>query len=102
VTTRNGLEHGDCQSPTVTYAPNGSTVTVSEPIIDGRPVFAFVTDMPDRLNCFVEDVTVHCIQRHMPAGLSLTEMPARFQPTLTNGGMPIWQIVYHASGFDAT
>ena len=47
--------------------------------------------MTDRLICFVEDVTVHCIQRRMPPGLSLTEiprpqraaeMPERFQRTL--------------------
>jgi hypothetical protein len=111
VTTRNGLEHDGWELPRIAYAPSDSTVTVSEPVIDGRPVTAFVTEMTDRLNCFVEDVTVHCIQRHMPADLSLTEiplpqraaeMPARFQPTVANGGMPIWQIIYHASAFDAT
>lgn len=72
---------------------------------------AFVNDMTDRLMCFVEDVAVHCIQRHMPIGLSLTEippsqraaeMPVRFQPTVANGGMPLWQITYHVSTFDAT
>jgi hypothetical protein len=67
--------------------------------------------MIDRLICFVEDVTVHCIQRRMPPGLSLTEiprpqraaeMPERFQRTLASGGMPLWQITYHATAFDAT
>jgi hypothetical protein len=92
---------------------NGNTVIVSEPMIKGQPVTAFVNDMnmTDRLMCFVEDVTVHCIQRHMPAGLSLTEiplfqraaeMPVRFQPTLANGGMPLWQFTYHASTFEET
>lgn len=84
---------------------------MSEPIIKGQPVTAFVNDMTDRLMCFVEDVVVHCIQRHVPPGLSLTEiplpqraaqMPVRFQPTLANGGMPLWQITYHATAFDAT
>ena len=67
--------------------------------------------MTDRLMCFVEDVTVHGIQRRMPSGLSITEIPSpqraneipvRFQPTLVNGGMPLWQIAYHVSAFEAT
>lgn len=111
VDSRNGLEHGGWQLPHIAYAVNGNTVSVSEPIIKGQRVTAFVNDMTDRLICFVEDVVVHCIRRHMPASLSLTEiplpqraaeMPARFQPTLANGGMPPWQITFHASAFDAT
>jgi hypothetical protein len=111
VDARNDLEHKGWQLPRIAYGVNGNAVTVSEPIIKGRPVTAFVNDMTDRLMCFVEDVAVHCIQRHMPIGLSLTEippsqraaeMPVRFQPTLANGGMPLWQITYHASIFDTT
>ena len=111
VDARNGLEHGGWQLPTITYSVNGSVVSVSEPIIKGQPINAFVNEMTDRLLCFVEDVAVHCIQLHLPPGLSLTEiplpqraaeMPVRFQPTLANGGMPLWQISYHATAFDAT
>jgi hypothetical protein len=65
--------------------------------------------MTDRLMCFVEDVTAHCIQRRMPPGMSITEipspqrsveMPMRFRPTLANGGLPIWQIDYHCGSFE--
>ena len=105
------LEHNGWQLPRIAYGVNNNTVTVTEPAIKGQPVTAFVSDMTDRLMCFVEDVVVHCIQRHMPAGLSSTdiplsqraaEMPVRFQPTLAKGGMPSWQIAYHASSFDVT
>lgn len=108
---RNDLEHKGWQLPRIAYGLSGNAVTVSEPIIKGRPVTAFVNDMTDRLMCFVEDVAVHCIQRHIPSGLSLTEippsqraaeMPVRFQPTLANGGMPLWEITYHTSNFDST
>jgi hypothetical protein len=67
--------------------------------------------MTDRLMCFVEDATVHCIQSRMPPGMSITEipssqraaeMPTRFRPTLANGGMPPWQINYHSSAFETT
>jgi len=111
IRARNGLEHDGWQLPRIAYAVNGNIVTVSEPAIGGQPVTEFVTHMTDRLMSFVEDVTVHCIQRRMPPGLSLTEiprsqrlseMPMRFQPTLANGGMPLWQIDYHQSAFDAT
>ena len=111
VDTRNGLEHGGWQLPRIAYGVSGNTVSVSEPIIKGQAATAFVNDMTDRLICFVEDVAVHCIQRHMPDGLSLTEipllqrateMPVRFQPTLEKGGLPLWQITYHATAFAAT
>ena len=67
--------------------------------------------MTDRLMCFVEDITVHCIQLRMPPGISiaeipspqrLVEMPMRFKPTLDRGGLPLWQIEYHASAFEVT
>jgi hypothetical protein len=44
----------------------------------------------------------------MPAGISITEVPEaqrekeipeRFRLTLTNGGMPIWEIKYHYTAF---
>jgi hypothetical protein len=72
VDARNGLEHGGWQLPRVAYAVNGSTVSVSELIIKSQLVTAFVKDMTNRLTCFVEDVAIHCIQRHMPAGFTLT------------------------------
>jgi hypothetical protein len=74
-------------------------------------VTVFVTHKADRLLCFVEDITVHCIQRRMPSGLSITEiplpqrsteMPLRFRQTLVQGGMPLWQLAYHATAFEAT
>lgn len=111
VQTRNRLEHEGWQLPSIGYVVSESFVTSSEPAIDGQPVTAFVTQMADRLMCFVEDVAVHCIQRRMPPGSSITEilapqrsaeMPLRFQPTLALGGMPIWQIRYHVSAFEGT
>jgi hypothetical protein len=111
VGARNGLEHDGWHLPRIVYGVNGASVTASEPVIDGQLVTEFVRHMTDRLMCFVEDVTVHCIQRRMPPGLSITEislpqraaeMPGRFQPTLVNGGMPLWQIGYHQSAFDET
>jgi hypothetical protein len=111
VNTRNDLEHDNWQLPRVGYSDNGAIVSVTEPTIKDEPVTRFVMDMTDRLMCFVEDVTVHCIQRNLPGGLAFTEIslprrysqiPERFQPTLANGGMPLWQIAYHASSFDAT
>ncbi len=113
VSTRNELEHGGWQLSRISYTlkEDGNTVSTSEPIIDGQPVTTFVKHMTDRLMCFVEEVTVHCIQQRMPAGLSLTEialaqrasdLALRFQPTLASGGMPLWQITYHLDSFEET
>lgn len=110
VQTRNNLDHGGWQLPRISYTVNGSVVTVVEPLIESQPVTLFVAHKADRLLCFVEDVTVHCIQRRLPSGLSITEiplpkrsttMPLRFQPTPVRGGMPLWQIDYQASAFEA-
>ncbi len=111
VRARIALEHGDWRLPAVTYAEHLGTITVVEPTIEGQVVTQFVRDMMDHLMCFVEDVTVHCIQSRMPAGISVTEIsllcrpaeiPMRFQPTLAIGGMTVWQISYHQSAFEAT
>lgn len=111
VNVRNGLEHGGWQLPQIAYTEDAGTISASEPTIDGQPVTQFVAHMTDRLMCFVEDVTVHCIQCRMPPSMSITEipssqrtpeMPTRFRPTLANGGMPLWEINYHTSAFDAT
>jgi hypothetical protein len=111
VEARNGLEHGGWQLPRIVYTESAGGISVSEPAIDGQPVTEFVTRMTDRLICFVEDVTVHCIQCRIPPGMSITEipssqraaqMPTRFKPTLADGGMPLWRIVYHASAFEET
>jgi hypothetical protein len=65
--------------------------------------------MLDRLACFVEEVTAHCLQRQMPAGITITEIalahrvpeaPERFRVTLAKGGMPTWSIVFHTSSLD--
>jgi hypothetical protein len=109
VRARNGLEHGGWQLPRIAYTVNAGTITASEPPLDGQLVTEFVKQMTDRLMCFVEDVTVHCIKRRMPSAMSITEipspqrsveMPMRFQPTLANGGLPLWQIQYHHSSFE--
>jgi len=109
VGARNGLEHAGWQLPRITYTENAGTITASEPAINGQPVTEFVKHMTDRLMCFVEDVTVHSIQRRMPPSMSITEipspqrsaeMPMRFRPTLANGGLPVWQIDYHHTSFE--
>jgi len=49
--------------------------------------------MVDRLACFIEEVTAHCLQRRMPQDITITqiplsqravEAPERFQVTLAN------------------
>jgi hypothetical protein len=95
----------------VKYTSTSGSIQVEEPQISGQPVSQFVIFMMDRLACFVEEVTARCLQRNMPAGLSIkelplaeriTEMPERFQNILASGGMPLWRIVYHESTFEET
>jgi hypothetical protein len=67
--------------------------------------------MLDRLCCFVEAVSAHCMQQKMPAVITITEVPRaerrpeapeRFAITLAVGGLPRWAISYHAARFEDT
>jgi hypothetical protein len=108
---RNGFEHEGWMLQRVKYSLEGASISVEEPSISGRPVSEFVTIMVDRLACFVEEVTAHCLQRRMPQDITITqiplsqravEAPERFRVTLANGGMPAWRIGYHQESFEET
>jgi hypothetical protein len=67
--------------------------------------------MVDRLACFIEEVTAHCLQTRMPRDITITEIPLsqraaeapeRFQVTLAIGGMQVWAIAYHQESFEET
>jgi hypothetical protein len=109
--SRNAIEHEGWMLPKIKYSQNAAMVRTEEPEISGKPVRQFVAFTLDRLCCFVEEITAHCLQAKMPTGISITEvppnrreseMPERFHPTLILGGEPIWQLAYHQSKFDET
>lgn len=84
--------------PQLKYAIVADAIRAEEPQLAGQSVSEFVSFMMDRLGCLVEEVTAHCLQVRIPAGLSITEVPLnerdpavpeRFRLTLRNGGMPV-------------
>jgi len=108
-TVRNDMEHNFWSVPRVQYRVDQGSVRLLEPEIMGRTVPDFAKFMTDRMLCFVEEVCVHGLQRHMPDGISVTEIPLaqrpverpeRFRICTAGGGMPLWKIVYHESKFD--
>ena len=111
VECRNEMEHTASVLPKIRYSQASGSIHAHEPQISNLPVSEFVKFIMDRLACFVEEVTAHCIQARMPVGLSihelplaqrLPEVPERFQITLKSGGNPIWRIAYHQSMFEDT
>lgn len=111
VECRNAIEHTSSVLPKIRYSNTSGSVQAHEPQISNQPVSEFVKFMMDRLVCLVEEVTVHCLQLHMPVGLSvrelplpqrLAESPERFQITLKSGGIAIWRIADHQSPFEDT
>jgi hypothetical protein len=109
IKSRNDLEHNNWSLPRITYDTSGANVVAVEPLIAGQPVTEFVQAMLDRVCCFVEDVTAHCIQQKMAAPITITEIPLaerrseapeRFQLTLAVGGQPRWNISYQPSLFE--
>ena len=108
---RNAIEHEGWMLPKVRYMEVSGVIRAEEPKISGQNVSEFVPFIMDRLSCFVEEVTAHCLRIWMPESFSVTEIPLsqresdipqRFQVTLTNGGMPLWNIFYHQSAFEET
>lgn len=109
IRSRIDLEHNNWFLPRVTYDTSGANIVAVEPLVAGQPVTEFVQAMLDRVCCFVEDVTAHCIQQKMAAPITITEIPLaerrseapeRFQLTLAVGGQPRWNISYHTSSFE--
>lgn len=111
VQTRNAIDHEGWTLPRIEYKVRNGRVEASQPLIEGQPTLEFIDFMLDRLSCFVEDFTTHCLQCRMPQGVTITELqlsdrpaeaPERFRLTLRRGGLPEWAIQYHQSRFENT
>ena len=108
---RIALEHGTWVLPRTSYEPDGTGVRAAEPLVSGEPITQFVNNSYDRLICFAEDFVSHCLQRALPTGITITEipladrpreLPERFRVTLAAGGLPSWRIASHSSLFEDT
>ncbi len=109
--SRIDLEHGTWVLPRTGYVAENGAVKASEPMVAGKPASEFVYFTFDRLCCFVEEVSSHCLRCKMPGGVTLTEIPLanrvaevpeRFRIALENGGQPSWRIAFHGSRFEQT
>jgi hypothetical protein len=109
--SRIDLEHGTWVLPRPAYAAENGAVRTSEPTAAGKPVSEFVDFTFDRLCCFVEEMSSHCLRCKMPGGVTLTEIPLanrvpevpeRFRIALEDGGEPVWRIASHQSRFEDT
>jgi hypothetical protein len=107
--SRNAIEHKGWILPRITHSREADTIKAIQPSISGQPVTEFVSFVFDRVACFVEELSAYCIQRQMPALMTIAEIPLaerpeeapeRFRVTLSIGGLPAWQIVYHHSTFE--
>ena len=108
---RNAMEHLGWMLPAVAYSVRDGRVAVDQPSVLSQPVCEFADFMLDRLSCFVEEVTAHCVQGRLPPEIGISEVqpprrapeaPERFLPTPASGGMPVWKIRYHSSRLEET
>jgi hypothetical protein len=92
-----------------TYAIQNGAVAANEPKIEGEPVSQVAKFLFDRLSCLFEEMIAHMLQRKLPEGMTLTELPRtnrtpeaqeRFRITLATGGEAPWKIKYHTDKFD--
>lgn len=106
---RNDLEHSIWTLDRVRYDPTAIGLTAVEPSIGGYGVTEFSSVWFDRLACFVEEFSVHCLQRKFPSGITVSEIPLasrqiespeRFVVSLSLGGLAPWSIEHHARRFE--
>ncbi|WP_334410078.1 DUF6602 domain-containing protein [Bradyrhizobium sp. AZCC 1721] len=106
---RNNLEHEVWEFPRVTYALESGRVAAKEPSLSGEAITVTVATLFDRIACFFEEMIAHGLQRNLPAGISITEIPLqqrtreapeRFRITVTKGGELPWKITYHQEHFE--
>lgn len=111
IQSRNDVEHTGWSLPKIKYERTASGVSAAEPQILGDGVTEFARNMTDRLCCFVEDVTMHCLQQRMKPQITISEIPRaqraaeapeRFELTISIGGAARWNLAPHASKFDET
>jgi len=109
ITARNDLEHSIFALPRITYDVVNNSIEAREPKLLGTTVTQFAEQYFNRVACFFEEVTVHCLRGHLPLGTTLTEIPhgnrtpdapERFQITLAIGGHASWRLRYHSNVFD--
>jgi len=58
--------------PRIEYRLSNAQVETKQLLIDGQPTVEFIEFMFDRLSCFVEDFTAHCLQCRMHQGVAIT------------------------------
>lgn len=109
--SRNALEHEKWTLPVVKYSEHKGGILGEEPEISEQKVSDFVTLVFDRLICFVEEITVHCLEAHMPTEITISEIelstressvPLRFQLALKDDGVATWRLQPHQNPFEDT
>jgi hypothetical protein len=107
---RNGLlEHGTFSFPKITYDFDKSPIEPEQPKINGLPASEYANLIYDRLACFVEELTAYCLQKKLPAGITIEEIPLdrrppevpeRFRITMAGQGVKQWNLAYAAHKFE--
>ncbi len=107
--TRNSIEHAAWTPPKMSYHQTGQSVEAVEPQLVQTPISQYVMFITDRLSCFIEEFSVHCLQQRLPREITVTEipipqrvaeLPERFHITASIGGLPAWVLKYHSELFD--
>lgn len=109
INSRNSLEHHDTRLADVSHFNDSGTLRASEPIIENQPVTQFIKFILDRLTCFVEDITAHCLQTQLEPGFIFTEIklqernpeiPKRFRLSVEQEAVEAWSICYKSILFE--
>jgi hypothetical protein len=112
VITRNEL-HGTWVLPRTSYNVDeeNRVATMVEPEVKGLAVTTFVSQMLDRVCCFVEEVVTFALSKQLPQFIWVTQIPIanrkpalphRFVLALRGGGSTEWQLTVTTSPFDET
>jgi hypothetical protein len=107
---RNGLlEHGTFTFPKITYDFDKNPIEPEQPKINGMPVGDYANLVYDRSACLVEELTAYCLQKKLPTGITIeeipldrrpAEVPERFRFTMAGQGVNQWNLTYTPDKFE--
>ena len=103
------IEHGTWSLPKVTCAYDKTPIEPEQLKMNDIPVCDYANLIYDRVACLVEELTAYCLQKKLPAGITIeeipldrrpTEAPERFRITMAGRGVNQWNLTHTPDKFE--
>jgi len=103
------LEHGTFTFPKVTHDFSKNPIEPQQPQVNNTPISDYANLVYNRVACLVEELTTYCLQKKLPNGITIEEVPLdrrpeeapeRFRITISGQGVNQWNLIYTPDKFE--